>query len=136
MCTVLLPPGVNQIALNNVSYRNISYHITSNGSPYTVSLLSPRNCNSVIYYFGMSIICIADKTNRNELCVISSHHASVLDTAQELRSYNATAKQLRSLTATAQELISYTVKAQDLRPCLLKAQQQRSYTAIEEELRP
>jgi len=71
-------------------YHIVSYHI-SNGLRYTVSLLSPRNCNSTTYYFGMSIICIADKNNRNELCAVSSYHASVLDRAQELRSYLVTA---------------------------------------------
>jgi hypothetical protein len=67
-------------------FTNVSYPIISNGLRYTVSLLSTQNCNSTIYHFGMSIICIASNTNRNELCAISSYRASVLDTAQELRS--------------------------------------------------
>jgi len=48
-----------------LQFTNVSYRIISNGLRYTVILLSPQNCNSTIYHFGMSIICIANNTNRN-----------------------------------------------------------------------
>ena len=116
-------------------YHIVSCHIISNGFRYTVSLLSPRNCNSVIYYFVMSIICTADSTNRNELRVISSYHASVLDRAQELRSYTVIAQTLISYTVRVQDLRSYLVIAQDLRSYALTAQELRSYLVTAQDLR-